>query len=136
LLSHAFNELRHRDPLLFWIGSAMLLTLVVVLLISIGDSRLMLNDPMQEGPAVTLSLYVPDADATFAPVLKKEDGLIDWSSSAFAIERGRQFRCNCGAICGIGGIGEDGRATHPAILPPMANGSARASLGRRTQPSG
>jgi methionyl-tRNA formyltransferase len=28
-----------------------------------------------------------DADATFAPVLKKEDGLIDWSQSAFAIER-------------------------------------------------
>jgi methionyl-tRNA formyltransferase len=26
-------------------------------------------------------------DATFAPVLKKEDGLIDWSESAFAIER-------------------------------------------------
>lgn len=28
-----------------------------------------------------------DRDATFAPVLKKEDGLIDWSQSAFAIER-------------------------------------------------
>ncbi|HEX5601624.1 MAG TPA: methionyl-tRNA formyltransferase [Pyrinomonadaceae bacterium] len=28
-----------------------------------------------------------DADATFAPVLKKEDGLIDWSLSAFQIER-------------------------------------------------
>ena len=28
-----------------------------------------------------------DADATFAPVLNKEDGLIDWSLSAFAIER-------------------------------------------------
>jgi methionyl-tRNA formyltransferase len=28
-----------------------------------------------------------DADATFAPVLRKEDGLIDWSLSAFAIER-------------------------------------------------
>jgi methionyl-tRNA formyltransferase len=27
------------------------------------------------------------AKATFAPVLKKEDGLIDWSQSAFAIER-------------------------------------------------
>jgi methionyl-tRNA formyltransferase len=26
-------------------------------------------------------------DATFAPILKKEDGLIDWSLSAFAIER-------------------------------------------------
>ena len=28
-----------------------------------------------------------DADATFAPVLRKEDGLIDWSFSAFEIER-------------------------------------------------
>lgn len=28
-----------------------------------------------------------DRDATFAPILKKEDGLIDWSQSAFAIER-------------------------------------------------
>lgn len=26
-------------------------------------------------------------DATFAPILRKEDGLIDWSQSAFAIER-------------------------------------------------
>ena len=28
-----------------------------------------------------------DRDATFAPILTKEDGLIDWSQSAFAIER-------------------------------------------------
>ena len=28
-----------------------------------------------------------DQDATFAPILVKEDGLIDWSQSAFAIER-------------------------------------------------
>ena len=28
-----------------------------------------------------------DRDATFAPMLKKEDGLIDWSASAAAIER-------------------------------------------------
>ena len=28
-----------------------------------------------------------DRDATFAPILKKEDGVIDWSWSAFAIER-------------------------------------------------
>lgn len=28
-----------------------------------------------------------DRDATFAPILTKEDGLIDWSESAFAIER-------------------------------------------------
>lgn len=28
-----------------------------------------------------------DRDATFAPILQKEDGLIDWGQSAFAIER-------------------------------------------------
>ena len=28
-----------------------------------------------------------DRDATFAPILKKEDGLIDWSQNAFVIER-------------------------------------------------
>ena len=28
-----------------------------------------------------------DRDATFAPMLYKEDGLIDWSTSAFAVER-------------------------------------------------
>ena len=28
-----------------------------------------------------------DRDATFAPILKKEDGLIDWSQTAFEIER-------------------------------------------------
>ena len=28
-----------------------------------------------------------DRDATFAPILKKEDGLIDWSENAFVIER-------------------------------------------------
>jgi methionyl-tRNA formyltransferase len=28
-----------------------------------------------------------DSAATFAPILKKEDGLIDWSQSAYAIER-------------------------------------------------
>src|SRR2546429_3014245 len=28
-----------------------------------------------------------DADATFAPILKRENGLIDWSMDAFAIER-------------------------------------------------
>jgi methionyl-tRNA formyltransferase len=28
-----------------------------------------------------------DRDATFAPILKREDGLIDWSKSAFIIER-------------------------------------------------
>lgn len=43
MLSGVFNELRHRDPLLFWIGGAMLIALIIVLLISIGDSRLVLG---------------------------------------------------------------------------------------------
>ena len=37
------SELRHRDPLLFWTGAAMLLTLVVVTLVSIGDTRVILG---------------------------------------------------------------------------------------------
>jgi hypothetical protein len=38
-----FSELRHRDPLPFWIGAAMMLTFVVVTLISISDTRLILG---------------------------------------------------------------------------------------------
>jgi hypothetical protein len=37
------SELRHRDPLLFWIGALMLLALVVVTLLSISDTRLILG---------------------------------------------------------------------------------------------
>lgn len=37
------NELRHRDPLLFWVGAAMLLTLLVVTLLSISDTRRAVN---------------------------------------------------------------------------------------------
>lgn len=37
------SELRHRDPLLFWTGVAMLLTLIVVTLLSISDTRLILG---------------------------------------------------------------------------------------------
>ena len=36
-------ELRHRDPLLFWTGAAMLLLLLVVTLISISDTRQILG---------------------------------------------------------------------------------------------
>ena len=37
------SELRHRDPLLFWTGAAMLLLLLVVTLISISDTRQILG---------------------------------------------------------------------------------------------
>ncbi len=37
------SELRHRDALLFWAGAAMLLMLLVVTLISIGDTRQILG---------------------------------------------------------------------------------------------
>lgn len=37
------TELRHRDPLLFWTGAAMLLLLVVATLLSIGDTRQILG---------------------------------------------------------------------------------------------
>jgi len=37
------NELRARDPLLFWTGAGMLLGLVVATLLSIGDQRLILG---------------------------------------------------------------------------------------------
>ena len=43
MLSGVVSELRHRDALLFWVGGAMLIALIVVLLLSIGDSRLILG---------------------------------------------------------------------------------------------
>lgn len=36
-------ELRHRDPVLFWTGAAMLLLLVIVILVSISDTRQILG---------------------------------------------------------------------------------------------
>jgi len=56
------TELRHRDPLLFWIGAAMLLTLVLVLLLSIGDTRLILGinpwiKPMKFLVSITIFLW-------------------------------------------------------------------------------
>jgi hypothetical protein len=56
------DELRHRDPLLFWIGAGMLLTLVVVTLLSISDTRLILGinpwiKPMKFLISVTIFLW-------------------------------------------------------------------------------
>ena len=56
------SELRHRDPLLFWIGAAMMLTLIVCALLSIGDKRLILGinpwiKPMKFLVSVTIFLW-------------------------------------------------------------------------------
>jgi hypothetical protein len=56
------GELRHRDPLLFWIGAAMMLTFVVVTLISISDTRLILGinpwiKPMKFLTSITIFLW-------------------------------------------------------------------------------
>src|SRR6187549_1435995 len=57
-----FSELRHRDPLLSWIGAAMMLTLIVCALLSIGDDRLILGinpwiKPMKFLVSVTIFLW-------------------------------------------------------------------------------
>jgi hypothetical protein len=56
------GELRHRDPLLFWTGALMLLALVVVTLISIGDTRQILGlnpwiKPMKFLTSITIFLW-------------------------------------------------------------------------------
>ena len=56
------NELRARDPLLFWTGALMLLTLVVVTLLSISDQRLILGinpwiKPMKFLVSITIFLW-------------------------------------------------------------------------------
>jgi hypothetical protein len=56
------SELRHRDPLLFWIGAAMLLALIVCALVSIGDQRLILGinpwiKPMKFLTSITIFLW-------------------------------------------------------------------------------
>src|SRR5262245_60071880 len=57
-----FGELRHRDPLLFWIGGGMLLALIVCALLSIGDQRLILGinpwiKPMKFLTSITIFLW-------------------------------------------------------------------------------
>jgi len=57
-----FSELRHRDPLLFWIGAAMMLAFIVCALLSIGDQRLILGinpwiKPMKFLTSVTIFLW-------------------------------------------------------------------------------
>lgn len=56
------DELRHRDPLLFWIGALMVLGLIVVTLLSIGDTRVILGlnpwvKPIKFLTSVTIFLW-------------------------------------------------------------------------------
>lgn len=77
------NELRHRDPLLFWIGAAMMLALVVCALLSIGDQRTVLGinvwiKPMKFFVSVTIFLWTV---AWFMPETEnkpKRRSLVRW----------------------------------------------------------
>ena len=56
------SELRHRDPLLFWTGAAMLLAFIVVALVSIGDTRTVMGinawiKPMKFLTSVTIFMW-------------------------------------------------------------------------------
>ena len=85
-------ELRHRDPLLFWTGAAMMLTFVVVTLISISDTRLILGlnpwiKPMKFLTSITIFLWTV---AWFMPETRPNQRLrhlVRWTiSSAMVIE--------------------------------------------------
>ena len=71
------DELRHRDPLLFWIGALMVLALIVVTLLSIGDTRLILGlnpwvKPMKFLSSITIFLWTV---AWFMPETQPERGI-------------------------------------------------------------
>jgi hypothetical protein len=73
------DELRHRDALLFWIGAAMLLALVVCVLLSIGDQRLILGinpwvKPMKFLTSIVIFLWTV---AWFMPETTRGRGRID-----------------------------------------------------------
>jgi methionyl-tRNA formyltransferase len=66
-----------------------------------------------------------DADATFAPILKKEDGLIDWSLSAFAIERRvRGFQPWPNAHTSFNSKGLTIWSAEPLVSSPSSNSTA------------
>ena len=71
------DELRHRDPVLFWIGALMVLALIVVTLLSIGDTRLILGlnpwvKPMKFLSSITIFLWTV---AWFMPETLPRQGL-------------------------------------------------------------
>ena len=86
------GELRHRDPLLFWIGAAMMLTFIVVTLLSISDTRLILGinpwiKPMKFLTSITIFLWTV---AWFMPETSpggRPRNIVRWTiGSAMAIE--------------------------------------------------
>ena len=85
-------ELRHRDPLLFWTGASMMLGLLVVTLISIGDTRQILGlnpwiKPMKFMTSITIFLWTV---AWFMPETRPKPTLraiVRWTiASAMVIE--------------------------------------------------
>ncbi len=75
-------ELRHRDPLLFWTGALMMLALLVVTLISIGDTRQILGlnpwiKPMKFMVSITFFLWTV---AWFMPDTQPPPSVVSGSS--------------------------------------------------------
>ena len=84
------TELRHRDPLLFWTGAAMLLAFIVVTLISISDTRLILGlnpwiKPMKFLTSIAIFLWTV---AWFMPETRSSKRrIVSWTIAlAMAIE--------------------------------------------------
>jgi hypothetical protein len=81
------TELRRRDPLLFWVGAGMLLTLLVVTLLSISDTRLILGinpwiKPMKFLTSITIFLWTV---AWFMPEARPDGrarNAVRWTISA------------------------------------------------------
>jgi hypothetical protein len=82
-----FSELRHRDPLLFWIGVAMMLTFIVCVLISIGDTRTILGlnpwiKPMKFLTSITIFLwtvawFMPEVASGFSRIVPRQ--IVRWT---------------------------------------------------------
>ena len=76
------SELRHRDPLLFWTGALMLLALLVVTLVSIGDTRQVLGinpwiKPMKFMISITIFLWTV---AWFMPEIQRRPVVFDFNA--------------------------------------------------------
>jgi hypothetical protein len=78
------NELRHRDPLLFWTGVAMMVAFIVVSLLSIGDTRTIMGinpwlKPMKFLTSVTIFMWTI---AWFMPETrpdKRARNIVSWT---------------------------------------------------------